>query len=344
MTTEERLEYRDGLKEYDKRLASALPLSQPATKYAGWGTNLSRCGTEVAVRLTAPGGICGTEAPASLLSDQATAALRRWLVEETTWLSVDHYPAETRLFEAVLQPCVAVALQRSSAAVFCPVVTRFGRDGGVRSRAELPLSSDELRHLDYSLPVEFDRSVVEALQRWKAMRTLGDLERRGPSSLWLGRELDETGHDTFLADADRFRFLRGRMVGRFAIVEQLTRFVREELRVIPESASHTRVAWRDVSRRSQARRMPGPRGERCSARPGRCQRRGAPLFDAAAGSPPAPFLTHSLTQKPPITARNVAQRAGTERRESAHGRGNGGTAWHGMVWTFRSQNAAGVTP
>lgn len=247
--------YQTALRAYDRRLALALPLSQPTSKYSGWGTNLSRCGTEVALRLTAPGGICGVVAPASLLADQTSAPLRRWMGREATWLAIDHYPAEARLFEGVDQPCVTLALRHALAESFRPVVTRHDRDGNVRDRFVLALSPSELRALDYCLPVEQGSAAIGHLGQWAALRTVGDLEGQGGSTLWAGRELDETDHARYLAPAGRFRFLKGRMVGRYAILEQPTLFVREDLRRIPPTASHPRIAWRDVSRRTQARRV-----------------------------------------------------------------------------------------
>lgn len=255
MSPEQRDEYRASLRSYDRQLAQRLPLSQPTRKFAGWGTNLSRCGTEVALRLTAEGGICGIVIPSSLLSDQASAALRRWLLTQATWIAIDHYPAEARLFEGVDQPFVVAALRRTRPTTFQPAVTRFAPSGDVLDESVLSLSEDELLSLNYCLPVEYGRTLVHLQRRLESFQTLGDLRGQIGSSLWLGRELDETGHEAFLADSGRFLFLKGRMVGRYTVAEVPTRFIREDLREIPVSAHFERIVWRDVSRRSQARRM-----------------------------------------------------------------------------------------
>jgi DNA (cytosine-5)-methyltransferase 1 len=248
-------DYREMLRDYDDQLSVELPLSQPARKYAGWGTNLSRCGFELAFHLTATHSLCGIVLPSSLLADQATVRLRRWLLEEAEWLSIGYYPAEARLFTGVDQPCVSVSLRRTSGRSFQPLVTLFDSATQVKSETELRLDLDDLDILDYSIPVETGRSLVQLLRNLRGFGTLADLEGSGTADLWLGRELDETRYRSFLAETGRFSFIKGRMIGRYRIIEQPQYFVREDLRSIPPSVSYSRVAWRDVSRRSQARRV-----------------------------------------------------------------------------------------
>jgi len=96
--------YLRALKMYDQRLAMVLPLSQPRRKFSGWGTNLSRCGTEVAFKLLKHRGICSIVIPPSLLTDQSSSALREWMWKNVTFLDVCHYPASPYLECHPVQP------------------------------------------------------------------------------------------------------------------------------------------------------------------------------------------------------------------------------------------------
>nr|WP_325216991.1 N-6 DNA methylase [uncultured Oscillibacter sp.] len=69
--------YRSAIEQYDSFMKAAFALSQPSSnKFGKWGTNLARCGTEVALRLINRDGMCGLVSPASLLNDQVSANLR----------------------------------------------------------------------------------------------------------------------------------------------------------------------------------------------------------------------------------------------------------------------------
>ena len=113
LTDQDRKAYLAGMKEYDLKLASVLPFSQPRKKYAGWGTNLSRCGTELALKLVADWGICGLVIPLSLLMDQSSIPLRRWMFTNAEPLSISNYPAEAKLFPQVDQNIVTVTLRKN---------------------------------------------------------------------------------------------------------------------------------------------------------------------------------------------------------------------------------------
>ena len=252
---DEQQRYVRALKKYDSRLAGELPLSQPKLKFSGWGTNLSRCGTEVVLRLTRENGICGLVAPSALMTDQISTALRKWLWSEFTLLEVSHYPAEARLFEGVDQPCISLLARHTTSASQEPVLTQFNRDSRVTSRERLRLSSENLVAVDYRLPLDIGGILFTKLKDWKSLKTLKEMEGKRPDSLWVGRELDETGYTKYLASSGRVKFIKGRMIGRYKIIEQPVKYVCEDLKVVPPSVAFVRVAWRDVSRRSQARRM-----------------------------------------------------------------------------------------
>ncbi len=252
---DEQQRYVRALKEYDSRLAGELPLSQPKLKFSGWGTNLSRCGTEVVLRLTRENGVCGLVAPSALMTDQMSTALRRWLWSDFTLLEVSHYPAEARLFEGVDQPCISLLARHTTSAFQQPMMTQFNRDSRITSRERLELSSEDLGMVDYRLPLDIGGILFTKLKEWKSLKTLKEMEDKRSGSLWTGRELDETGYTKYLASSGRVKFIKGRMIGRYKIIEQPEKYVCEDLKVVPPSVTFARVAWRDVSRRSQARRM-----------------------------------------------------------------------------------------
>ena len=90
--------YRSVIEQYDLFMKNAFALSQPSSKFGKWGTNLARCGTELALRLIKKTGICGIVSPASLLNDQISNKLRGWIFENYTVTNVSYYPAELKLY------------------------------------------------------------------------------------------------------------------------------------------------------------------------------------------------------------------------------------------------------
>ena len=90
--------YRNAIEQYDSFMKQEFSVSQPTTKFGKWGTNLARCGTEVALRLIKSDGMCGIVSPSSLLNDQVSSRLRVWIFENFKVLSISYYPAELKLY------------------------------------------------------------------------------------------------------------------------------------------------------------------------------------------------------------------------------------------------------
>jgi len=148
LSSTNRRKFMDGMRAYDKALAVHLPYSQPSEKLYGWGTNLSRCGLEIAVKLLTPDGLCGIVLPSSILADQVSGTLRRWLLQQADILSVDYFPAEVKPFDLVDQSSVAVILKRQeSPGPFQPLVTRHGRNPELTASEQLKLTAHELEAL-----------------------------------------------------------------------------------------------------------------------------------------------------------------------------------------------------
>jgi len=256
LSEKEKTSYRNSLRELDQFLAEKLPFSQPVRKFAGWGTNLSRCGTELALELTMPGGYCGVIAPYSLLTDLMSEPLRIWMMNSATLLDVGFYPAEARLFKGVDQNVVMfTACKTASPERFRMNLTAYDRKKTIRTHDTVVFTKSELQSLNHSIPAGFGKIAVDALRLWQAFGTIGDMQAKNKGNLWLGRELDETRKETFLTAQGTFKFVKGNMVGRYFLLEEPSEYVDEEQRSIPGSAKQERIAWRDISRRSQARRM-----------------------------------------------------------------------------------------
>jgi Alw26I/Eco31I/Esp3I family type II restriction m6 adenine DNA methyltransferase len=243
------------LRQYDETLRGLYPLSAPLMRFSGWGTNLARCGVEMSLRLLAPDGVAGIVSPSSLLADQMFGNIRKWVLSGHRVHDLAFYAAEARIFENVDQPSITMVAARAPQNGIAPLLSTYGKD---LSRNSLQISPDEWQQLDegsFIVPLQFGLAVVRMQPAWRHLPKFSDLESQEADGLWAGRELDETGHEKFLAETGNYLFIKGRMVKRFGIAEPPTRFVSREGPRIPKSADHHRLVWRDVARPNQKRRM-----------------------------------------------------------------------------------------
>jgi Alw26I/Eco31I/Esp3I family type II restriction m6 adenine DNA methyltransferase len=255
MDKEARATYEQSLRKYDTMLAKLLPNSQPEAKYSGWGTNLSRCGLELSLLLVKPDGLCGIVLPSSIFCDQVSRRLRRWLFHEATPLRVFHYPAEAKLFEQVDQPCASAVFRRVQDSAFAPTICRFSASRKLLGKYELAMSDQDLLRLDYAVPLDLSQNELRLLLRLHPFSELDHYATDEPDGLWMGRELDETGYKNFVCAQGDVLFVKGRNISRYSLAHDSEEFLKDGGREIPQSAFHARVVWRDVSRRSQIRRM-----------------------------------------------------------------------------------------
>ncbi len=249
----EACEYVSQMRGQADRLATLYGTSMPAKRYSGWGVNLARCGTELAFRLARERGVVGIVSPATLLADQVSSGLRRWLISNFRVRDLAYFPAEARLFKGVDQPSATVIATSDDPGGFAPLLTAYDRDCRPHSVLSLSVSRSRLEASGFAIPLQFGGDYWELMARLESLPTFGDLERDG--ELWAGRELDETRSHDYLAEHGSYLFIKGRMVTRFEIAEAPTLGVRRDGPRVPPSADHTRVAWRDVARPTQARRM-----------------------------------------------------------------------------------------
>ena len=249
--------YVEAMRAYDEWLGSTFPLSQPRRKFAGWGTNLSRVGLEVSLKLTRSQGVIGVVMPASLLADDQSTELRRHLLTDHRLLGVAYYPAESKHYDtADVASITLVARVQEAPAETVPIVTA-GCGSELRT-SEVRLDLQKLRATDYVLPVAFGANAVRIIGKLSAtMPTWSDLEVLREGGFWAGREVDETGSAKWLVDMKTGGppFLKGRMIERFRVREEPSQAVGKTGWMPPPSTGFERIAWRDVSRPNQKRRV-----------------------------------------------------------------------------------------
>jgi Alw26I/Eco31I/Esp3I family type II restriction m6 adenine DNA methyltransferase len=182
--------------------------------------------------------------------------LRQRLLQEADILSIDYFSAETKPFDKVDQPSIIMIVERQEERIALnPIIAKYNRTRAEISRERIILRKEDLRTLKFSIPVELSTKEIELLLKLTRHHPISDWETSHGGNLWIGRELDETGYRNFISNQGKYPFLKGRTVTRFSNVGLLTDFVKEGAREIPISANYCRVTWRDVSRRSQVRRM-----------------------------------------------------------------------------------------
>jgi len=246
-------DYIEGLRSTSKKLLTNYPTSCPKIRFSGWGVNLARCGTEMALRLLKSGGIAGIVSPASLMADQVSRNLRQWLLDNHTIHDLAYFPAEARLFRGVDQPCMTLVASRTKIDFSLPELTVFDKQPKKVSRITISLNTKQLCERDFIIPLQLNGEQYEIINHCRHFPSIHALEEKG--TLWLGRELDETRYQTYVSTNGNHPFLKGRMIGRYSIVEIPKLHVCEDLQRIPESVTRTRLVWRDVARPAQKRRM-----------------------------------------------------------------------------------------
>jgi Alw26I/Eco31I/Esp3I family type II restriction m6 adenine DNA methyltransferase len=247
--------YVTSLKDFSERLLRDFPVSRPSKVYGGWGVNLARVGTELSIRLAKHKGVAAIVSPATIFADQNSDSLRRWMFSENNMSNLDIYPAELKLFADVDQPFVTFVLTRDGTQKKLTISNHQKLAEPTRHTIEDLASL--LISTDYILPVAFAASPthLQILANLRAHGTLSNLEAH--ENLWLGRELDETNHQSWLSANGRYRFIKGRDIDRFTLGKSAQTFVDEKMLKtrIPVSVEFQRIAWRDVSRPSQKRRV-----------------------------------------------------------------------------------------
>jgi Alw26I/Eco31I/Esp3I family type II restriction m6 adenine DNA methyltransferase len=246
--------YVGRMKHFDQQLAKTQPHSQPIKKFAGWGTNLSRVGLELSIKLLRHGGQIAIVLPSSTFADQMSILLREWVSKNITISSVGHFPAEARLFEHVDQSAMALTGTRKYTAIQRYSLHSLKPSSLDYNTQLFELSQEMWRSSGFCIPFSIKGDAQAFIKSISTFLTWAELENSN-CGFWSGRELDETGINTKLSTTGNYSFIKGRMVGRFQLVELPTQKISIKSLRIPRSADMYRIAWRDVSRTTQRRRM-----------------------------------------------------------------------------------------
>ncbi len=246
--------FRAELRAYAAGLSRIFPAAVSARGKAMMGSavNLARAGALAAADAVRPGGVVALVLPAALLSDQASAPFRTALLTRLSVVELDAYPAEARAFAGVDQPFVTL-----TAVTGAPTrrfrLCRRTRELGVLDVRDVSIDANP------SEPLALGVSAAQAalIATWRQRHPpLSALEADPERQLWLGRELDETRIAAALTDEPGgVPLLRGRHVLPFRISRGAPERVDPRLRPIPATVHAARLAWRDVSRPNQRRRM-----------------------------------------------------------------------------------------
>jgi Alw26I/Eco31I/Esp3I family type II restriction m6 adenine DNA methyltransferase len=250
--------YIEHLRSYDSWLAKLFPLAQPKSKFAGWGTNLSRVGLELCLSLVQPGGSLGIVLPASLLADDQSTSLRKHLLCNNAIEDIAYFPAESKHYGNADVDSITIVAKCHNKPNTTTSLTSYSSIDGSESNSEIHLDLKILEASDFVLPVSFGAEAIELLNTLSARFPKWiDLESNSGDSLWAGREIDETGSEKWLGPLaeDRIPFVKGKMIDRYIIREELSQAVYRDNWIPPSSLKFHRIVWRDVSRPNQKRRI-----------------------------------------------------------------------------------------
>lgn len=243
--------YRDALERYDSFMREEFPLSQPNSRFGKWGTNLARCGTEVAVRLINRSGICGIVSPASLVNDQVSGRLRKWLFEDYRVVCIDYYPAELKLYGSADISSITMVIQGGETDQSLDVRMFTSKTDFEYKKIEKAVF-DYIRKKGYLIPLKTGIAAIPIMMYLELLPTTFDYCQE--TGLCITRELDETRVGEKLVEEGRVEFAKGYMVDRYSFHGE-GYFLNEDKVVPPASVNLDKLVWRDVSRDSQVRRI-----------------------------------------------------------------------------------------
>lgn len=244
-------QYYEVLRQYDCYLKEEFQISQPSSKFGQWGTNLARCGTEVALCMIKNTGICGVVSPASLFNDQVSKNLRKWIFQTHNVLNISYYPAELKLFGIADISSVTIVVKKDGTQNH--LTLEICHDNFNYSKEEVTNDIfNYIRWHGYTIPLKNGIKSIGILQCFdKLPSTLDYCKIIGATFV---RELDETRIKDKISLTGNIRFAKGYMVDRYTFNGDNV-YINEEKVTIPSTAMLYKVVWRDVSRDSQIRRI-----------------------------------------------------------------------------------------
>lgn len=243
--------YRNAIEQYDSFMREAFALSQPSSKLGKWGTNLARCGTELALRLISRSGMCGLVSPASLLNDQVSTNLRSWIFKNHKVINVSYYPAELKLYGSADISSITAVIKGGETDQSLNVRIYEDKDA-YKERKIGKAVFEYIKRTEYSIPLKTGVEAIPIMMYLEQLPSTEDFCDR--SNLRFTRELDETRVKEKLLPSGKIEFAKGYMVDRYAFSSD-SLFLNEEMAAPPPSSYTSKVVWRDVSRDSQVRRI-----------------------------------------------------------------------------------------
>ena len=243
--------YRNAIEQYDSYMKEAFVISQPSSKFGKWGTNLARCGTEVALRLIKSSGFCGIVSPASLLNDQVSNRLRSWIFENYKVINISYYPAELKLYGRADISSVTMVIKGGETDQSLSVRIYSAKDTYKEKKIEKAVF-EYIKRTGFCIPLKTGIEAIPIMMRLEQLPSTDEF--CDATGLSFTRELDETRVKDKLSYTGRIEFAKGYMVDRYSFTSNQL-FLNEEMVIPPPSSFMSKVVWRDVSRDSQIRRI-----------------------------------------------------------------------------------------
>lgn len=243
--------YKDAIENYDSYMKKEFVISQPSSKFGKWGTNLARCGTEVALKLIKADGICGIVSPASLLNDQVSRRLRHWIFENYKVVNISYYPAELKLYGSADISSITIVIKGGETDQSLKVRIYSDKDNYTQEKIEKAVF-EYIRRNGYSIPLKTGIEAIPIMMYLEQLPTA--LDYCNKVGLTFTRELDETRIKEKLNPEGNIEFAKGYMVDRYSFGGDGF-YLNEDIVVAPSSVYKDKIVWRDVSRDSQIRRI-----------------------------------------------------------------------------------------
>lgn len=243
--------YRVAIEKYDSYMVDEFALSQPSKKFGKWGTNLARCGTEVALRLINREGMAGIVSPASFLNDQVSSKLRTWMFEHFRVLNISFYPAEMKLYGSADISSVTIVLKGGETDQSLDVKIYSAKDTFKEKKIEKAVF-EYIKRNDFLVPLKTGIEAIPVMMKLEELPTTqAYCDNVGIS---FAREMDETRFKEKLLPEGNIEFAKGYMVDRYSFKGD-GMYLNETIAPAPSSSYKHKIVWRDVSRDSQIRRI-----------------------------------------------------------------------------------------
>ncbi|MET3943480.1 Alw26I/Eco31I/Esp3I family type II restriction m6 adenine DNA methyltransferase [Corynebacterium mucifaciens] len=236
--------YRD----YGKLLGAMFPESVAVGGFRGVHVNLARVGAVAALKSVTSTGSVAVIIPSSLLSDVASQGFRGLLFRDFEVTTVERYPAAMKIFTGIDYDVAYFIANRSSEGRALRLVAN--RPSGVKGEQYLSLP-DQKEFFGPSLRIaDFEtRRGFELFNALSHFPPIGD-----HPGVRVFREIDETRISEKFDESAPVQFVKGRNIARFSTPRELPRISLDGQRKFPGLLSE-KIVWRDVSRRSQVRRV-----------------------------------------------------------------------------------------